>query len=241
MNFKVLEYDSLSSTNDTAMGGDFDHGAVVMARTQTGGRGQRGNVWSASGEGVNLTFSLVIKPTHIAVYEQFMISMMTALASAEAISSYEGVECLVKWPNDLYVDNNKIGGILIEHQLMGSEMITRSVIGVGINVGQMEFSSGIPNPTSLSLLGVQTSSGELLERFCAAFGRYYSMDMETIKGLFMARLWNSKCARTYRDQETGEVFVADCVAVEPDSGRMTLRDTLGQERGYWFKEVSIVL
>lgn len=239
MDFKIMEYDTLASTNDTAMEGGFAHGTVVVAHTQTNGRGQRGNVWSADGCGRNLTFSLVVEPNHIAVYEQFMISMIAALASAEAVSSY--LECAVKWPNDLYVGDCKIGGILIEHQLMGSQMITRSVIGVGINVGQTEFNENIPNPTSLALLGVYTSPDELLSRFCSSFEKYYSMDMASLKELFIKKLWNVQCERTYRDAESGNVFVARCVDVEPDSGRMILKTAEGELLGYWFKEVSVVL
>lgn len=239
MNFNVLKYDRLASTNDTAMGGNFPHGILVVALTQTNGRGQRGNVWSAAGQGVNLTFSLVVEPTHIAVDQQFVISMMAALAAAEAVSCYK--ECVVKWPNDLYVGDSKIGGILIEHQLMGSETITRSVIGVGINVGQTEFGEDIPNPTSLALLGCEASCDELLERFCGAFERYYKMDMCSIKGAFMAKLWNARGVKKYCDVESGEVFVAQCLDVDGCSGRMTLLGEDGRCRGYWFKEVSVVL
>lgn len=239
MKFKIERHQALASTNDTAMSGSHPEGTIILALTQTCGRGQRGNVWCAEGAGVNLTFSLVVEPGHVAVYEQFMISMMASLSACQAIGSY--VDCRIKWPNDLYVGDRKIGGILIEHQLFGSEMISRSVIGVGINVGQVDFDGGIPNPVSLALLEIDVSADEVLERFCDAFERYYYMDMETLKGLFMGKLWNAQASRRYRDQGSGQVFEAQCVDVEPDSGRMTLRTLDGELRGYWFKEVSVVL
>lgn len=147
--YEVVRFESLGSTNDEAMSHtSYTHGTIILAQNQSAGRGQRGNIWQ-SNPGENLTFSLVLEPVHIPVYEQFRLSIMAALAASDALREL-GVSCCVKWPNDLYVGDKKIGGILIEHNLQG-EFLTRTVIGIGINVAQREFPASLPNPTSVTL------------------------------------------------------------------------------------------
>lgn len=236
MQFRVVDFDTLSSTNDEAMSGTYEHGDLIVARCQTAGRGQRGNKWNAVA-GANLTFSLVIEPTHIPVYKQFAISEMTALAAADAICSF-GVECHIKWPNDLYVNDMKIGGILIEHSSMG-EFISKSVLGVGVNVNQRFFSVDIPNPVSLSLHGVNTLPLVVLDRFKAAFSVRYSQSADQLHSDFMSHLWRSDGYYGYKD--SGGEFSARIFSISSDTGQLTLYDSAGFARHYWFKEVEAVI
>ncbi len=243
MNYNIIALDEVTSTNDVAMGSDYGAGTIVTARRQTAGRGQRGNRWENSGiEGENLLFSLVLEPSHVRAEHQFLISMMAALAASDAIEAVTqgGVRCAVKWPNDLYVRDRKVGGILIEHSLQG-EFLTRSVVGIGVNVGQREFDPGLPNPTSLALeLGGSAPGPEvLLEAFCNAFERRYAMPEEELYGDYMARLWRRDGFYPY--QEPRGPFEATIRGVNPHTGELTLVDTLGQPRHYWFKEVEAVL
>ena len=89
-----------TSTNDDARGAEYGHMDVVWAECQSAGRGQRGHTWH-SNEGVNLTFSTVLKPTFLTAVEQFMLSEVVALSLVDALTEY-GVECRIKWTNDLY-------------------------------------------------------------------------------------------------------------------------------------------
>ena len=123
--------------------------SVLAARYQTAGRGQRGNTWE-SRPGENLTFSILLKPNDIALREQFCISQAAALGITDYLAG-KGLKATVKWPNDIYVGDRKICGILIEHSASGDNL-SASIVGIGLNVNQREFSPGIPNPTSLSLL-----------------------------------------------------------------------------------------
>lgn len=248
MEYRIIAFEEVSSTNDLAMACPEEYGAgsVLTARRQTAGRGQRGNRWE-SDPGVNLMFSLVLEPTHVLVEEQFRISEMAALAASDAVRASTGgrVACGVKWPNDLYVGDRKIGGILIEHTLQ-SEFLSRSVVGIGINVGQRVFDPSLPNPTSianeLSADYLACPSPErVLEAFCEAFERRYEQEEAALHADFMARLWRGDGGfYDYRDAASGERFRAAISGVDRRTGELTLRLSEadgGGERCYWFKEV----
>lgn len=248
MEFRIFPFDEVTSTNDVAMSGAdiYGHGSVLTARRQTAGRGQRGNRW-CSAPGENLMFSLVVEPEHILVEQQFRISEMAAMAANDAVRTVTDgrVACRVKWPNDLYVNDKKIGGILIEHSLH-SEYLSRSVIGIGINVRQREFDPALPNPTSIANELLPDSSvpspEEVLTAFCEAFARRYSQEEMTLHADFMGRLWRGDPTRSYpyRDAVSGEVFDASIAGVNRHTGELTLRLKDGTERRYWFKEVEAI-
>lgn len=137
------------------------HFLLVTAGEQTAGRGQRGTVWeSAAGE--NLTFSVAWRNVGVAARDQFLISEAVALSVAETVAELlKGTACTeavsVKWPNDVYVGERKICGMLIEHSLSGPH-IDATMAGIGLNVNQRHFCGDAPNPVSLCQLAGQTFS-----------------------------------------------------------------------------------
>ena len=132
-------------------------GLTIMADHQTAGRGQRGNVWQAP-PGQNLTFSVVLRPTFLAAPAQFALSIAVALAGLDTLQGVlppaAAATARIKWPNDLYLADRKVGGILIENTLRGSQL-SLSVVGIGLNVNQLTFDPALPNPTSLALAANQ--------------------------------------------------------------------------------------
>lgn len=151
----IQYFDVLPSTNRYCESQELSQiaeGTVIAARAQTAGIGQQGNLWESEA-GKNLAFSLVLKPTFLPMAEQYA---MTKAASV-GITDWLRKESLlkervrIKWPNDIYVDNKKICGILISNHVAAG-MMTTSIIGVGLNVNQQTFSDWVPNPTSLTLL-----------------------------------------------------------------------------------------
>lgn len=234
---EIIYFDELTSTNDEAMNGDYGHNSVVVARKQSAGRGQRGNRWVCNAN-ENLTFSLVLEPVHILVAEQYRVSMMAALAASDALCDL-GVECVIKWSNDLYVGDRKIGGILIEHCFM-SEMLSKSVVGIGINVLQREFAAELPNPTSMVCEGVEcVVVDEVLARFVQRFEQRYGQTVERLHEDYMGRLWRGQGEWSFRDAQ-GE-FMALIEQVDPLTGRIKLRTSESESREYWFKEVEFLL
>ena len=113
-----------------------EEGSLVIADFQTGGRGQMGNSWFSS-KGDNLLFSLVIYPKTVRANEQFIISRIASLAIKNTLDQFVD-DIRIKWPNDIYWNDKKIAGILIENDLQGNT-IDNSVIGIGINVNQEMF------------------------------------------------------------------------------------------------------
>ena len=112
-------------------------GTVITTEHQIAGRGQRGNSWEAAA-GKNLTFSLILKPSFLHVQEQFYLTIITSLAIYDFLTELLPEGLSIKWPNDIYHYQNKLGGILIENSLKNT-IIEWSVLGIGLNVNQAVF------------------------------------------------------------------------------------------------------
>lgn len=121
---------------------------VWAAEFQTAGRGQRGNSWE-SAVGENLTFSILLKPHKFLSTRQFELSEVVALGVVNYLAS-KGIDAKIKWPNDIYVGDKKICGILIENVLSG-DTLSVCIAGIGLNLNQRVFRSDAPNPTSVAL------------------------------------------------------------------------------------------
>ena len=220
------------------------HGAVIAARTQTAGRGQRGNSWE-SAAGLNLTFSMLLRPSVIMAARQFELSMLVSLGVCDALTQVSGEVFHVKWPNDIYHGDRKICGILIENSIDGRR-IGRSIVGIGININQVHFVSDAPNPVSLSnISGHKYALEPLLEDICriilTRFDGYESApNTSALFGEYRSRLWRGKGQYLWRDAATCQDFMAEIADVAPD-GILSLRDTSGNLHNYAFKEVSAVL
>ena len=135
-----------------------DEGTIIITENQTRGRGQAGNKWITE-PGVNLTFSLLLKPVFLEPSNQFFLNMAVGLALCHAISDLVDEKVLLKWPNDVLVKDKKVCGILIENQVQG-QLLAQSVIGIGLNVNQTNFEW--PNATSLKLLTEKNLDKELI-------------------------------------------------------------------------------
>ena len=165
-------YDEVESTNDEArrLVGGLDNLSVIAARCQTKGRGQGDHKWHSL-PGENLTFSVVMKfgdgvLAPLAARDALLITETVTLALRLYLKE-QGVAARIKWPNDIYVGDKKVCGILIENILKGPE-VASSIIGIGLNLNQTDFPSDLPNPVSLSILtGKKYDPAWELERFHA--------------------------------------------------------------------------
>lgn len=220
------------------------HGAVVAARTQTAGRGQRGNSWESE-PNANLTFSMLLRPHAIAAAAQFELSMIVALAICDALTAASGLQFSVKWPNDIYIGDKKICGILIENSLKGSR-IGRSIVGIGINVNQQTFFSDAPNPVSLSQLTLrQYNLDTLLCDVCSSilfrFDEYEDHPHpDRLTSEYRNRLWRGSGFHLWTDCKSAQTFEAE-IADVATNGILTLKDRDGHSNSFAFKEVAAVL
>jgi len=150
--YSTIFLSSVDSTNNYAarpeMQSKIQDKTVIMAANQSKGKGQHRNSWESE-VGKNLLISIVIKPKDLPIEKQFFISFSTALALKETVSFFLSKNAKIKWPNDIYINTHKIAGILIENSI-SSNKISRSIIGIGLNVNQINFS--IKNATSLKLI-----------------------------------------------------------------------------------------
>ncbi len=193
-----LYLEEIPSTNDFARqwivsGGNFPitnnrppEGAVVRAASQSAGRGQFGSVWESAAR-QNLTFSVIYYPVWLAPDRQFDLSRAVALA------------CMledhwqIKWPNDIYIDGKKAGGILIENQLQGGKIVA-SIIGIGLNVNQTQFPASLPNATSMALAAARTFDldlvfDRLLERLEQGYLDLRAGHVERLRKNYLQRLF----------------------------------------------------
>ena len=197
INMSITWIDTIDSTNDEAKRQiqSLDHLSVISAINQTAGRGQRGNTWSSE-SGKNLTFSIIIKYgkdgyADLIPSKQFIISKIAAISVASFLCKY-GITASIKWPNDIYVNDKKIAGILIEHTLH-QDLLAYSIIGIGINVNQLTFDSNLYNPTSLLLeshIVREFDLNSLLEEFVNLFKEIIEQKpFSEIDSIYLSKLW----------------------------------------------------
>jgi BirA family biotin operon repressor/biotin-[acetyl-CoA-carboxylase] ligase len=237
MDFKIVHIEETDSTNrwlrDHTPSQSGEH--VVVADYQTAGRGCGTNSWESE-RGKNLTFSMLIHPEGMLAKAQFRITEVVSVALCETLETYINNKVEIKWPNDIYVGNRKLCGILIENRLQGSE-IKDSIIGIGLNVNQRVFLSDAPNPVSLfQLTGQETDLDMLLNRFLAAFERVAVRP--TVSQDYRKRLYRKHIPALYEDR-LGR-FEATLTDVLPD-GRLVLNDASGYAHTYAFKEVRFII
>ena len=146
-----LEIDSTESTNALAMRaaseGTAIPGTAWFAHEQTAGKGQRGRVWYSE-PGKNLAMSILLEAPWTDPSSAFPLSAATALACMDALDEMRLDAACIKWPNDIYLGDRKLGGILIENLVRGTRW-TYAVLGIGINVNQTHFDPSLPNPVSI--------------------------------------------------------------------------------------------
>ena len=149
MQLKFNYFDEVTSTNSTLKADrEAREGTVLLAKLQTSGRGTGSNQWESE-KAQNITGSIVFEPTFLEPANSFLVSMAISVGIATFLNQYSN-EVKIKWPNDIYIKNKKIGGILIENEFTASA-ITRTIAGIGLNINQTRFITA-PNPTSLSIV-----------------------------------------------------------------------------------------
>jgi BirA family biotin operon repressor/biotin-[acetyl-CoA-carboxylase] ligase len=193
----ILTLDKTDSTNNYLHGllsaKPPAEGFIVRAAEQYAGKGQRGSSW-LSQPGANLTFSLLLEPRFLAVPDQFRLTQALALGIAGFVSSaVPNTSVAIKWPNDVYVNDRKIAGILVEN-ILEKSLMKFCIAGIGLNVNQGSFDPSLPNPTSLKMLsGKDFDLDACLENICSCIEKFYlelrSNDYKGIDALYHKLLY----------------------------------------------------
>ncbi len=226
---------------------------VVWTSWQTAGRGQAGNSWESE-EGKNVLFSMRLTRPEVAVDKQFALTMMVSLAVLNVVRALlPNEDVAIKWPNDIYVGNKKICGILIESRIAEKD-VKEAIIGIGLNVNQTEWHNGAPNPTSVKLLsGVETDiaqvSGALeltLREQLSLLGRPEELKQHYFSALYRLgqKAWYAERevsltpSKILTDKQEG-AFEATITDVT-EQGELVLQ--VGTEKKkYHFKEIQFIL
>jgi BirA family biotin operon repressor/biotin-[acetyl-CoA-carboxylase] ligase len=149
----MLILDSVDSTNNYAMAliqkREIDSEIAVFAKEQTHGKGRRGKQW-ISNKAENIMMSVVVPMQWLSVSRQFELSVAVALSCYDLFQKYILANLFIKWPNDIFINDSKAGGILIENVIKG-KIWQWSVIGMGLNINQEKFEEEILKATSLKL------------------------------------------------------------------------------------------
>lgn len=235
-----IELTEVDSTNNYATQmvseGAWDPGTVVIAHAQPKGKGLLTNKWESEA-GKNITLSVLLAPEFLPIPLQFQISKVVSLAVYQVVSMF-APNASIKWPNDVYIGSNKVAGILIENSIMGS-VLNSSVVGIGLNVNQVEFRSDAPNPVSLAqVLGCCLELPEviqiLLDRFNELYAQLEDGHSDKIDSMYLDCLYRKGIWAQYSDKlgtYTGKILGVS------EIGMLQIERENGTVSEYHFKEV----
>jgi BirA family biotin operon repressor/biotin-[acetyl-CoA-carboxylase] ligase len=237
-----LKFDELPSTNSWLMERlsvqDFPEGSIVFAKHQSNGKGQRGASWTAE-QTNSLTFSLLLKPTFLPISKAYDLSVCIALALHDCLNELRpGFK--IKWPNDIYFEDKKVAGILIENQV-NKTAYQNAVVGIGLNVNQNSFVN-LPNAISLKqILGINFPVEKVLERLCETIeARYLQLrasKYEALKEAYLQCMYRYNEVHSFRSQN--KEFRATIIGVLR-SGRLVLILQNGEKRDFDIKEIEFL-
>jgi BirA family biotin operon repressor/biotin-[acetyl-CoA-carboxylase] ligase len=215
-------------------------GTVIMADKQYAGRGQQQNIWHAQ-PGKNLTFSLLLKPNFLPVPDQFDLVRVVSLGVFDALGPLLGEKLKIKWPNDIYYGDNKLGGMLIENMIQAGQ-IKNAVIGIGLNINEEVFPESLPNAISVKqILHADYDLKTLLSDICRRIEAYYlnlkAGKTSFIREAYLAQLYWLNEKRSFKAHNT--IFDGTIKNVR-DNGLLMVKNDNGEEMEFSLKEIEFV-
>lgn len=178
-------------------------GTVILADFQRSGKGLGTNRWE-SNRSENILMSMILYPEFLPAEDQFMLNKATSLSVAACVQQLlPDTAVHIKWPNDIYAGYGKIAGILIKNTISGL-ILSKAIVGIGLNVNQRKFSSGIPNPVSMAgIAGRDFQREEVVRVLMNELDRHYALlkkqDDETLNRDYLKKLLNYNRQALYND------------------------------------------
>lgn len=242
-NVHIIRIETVASTNTylkkLAHKQVFEEGTVVVASNQTEGKGQRGNTWEAEA-GKNITCSILFYPSFLPVRQFFLLSEAISLGVKETLDACTG-GITVKWPNDVYYNDLKIAGILIENELNGNQF-DLSVAGIGVNINQERFLSKASHPVSLKVItGKEWDTDallvELVKNVLYRYEQLKAGETATLIRMYHEALYRKTGFHCFED--SNGMFNARLNRIA-DDGLLHLITDANEKRSYTFKAVRFV-
>ncbi|MCQ2325804.1 MAG: biotin--[acetyl-CoA-carboxylase] ligase [Paludibacteraceae bacterium] len=219
-----------------------DEGFYIATDYQTQGRGQFGNSWESE-RGQNLLVSFLLHP-HLPMRNQFRLAMITGLAVVETLGTHfhSHFHFKIKWPNDIYYKDKKLGGILIENQI-SQGYVKDCIIGLGLNINQQTFVSDAPNPVSLrQITGTVADRDQLLqairEHLLALTSLLDDEHEAELQQRYIANLYRREGLHEYEDANGR--FKAEWIGIGK-AGEWLVRTEQGEERTYLLKQIKFII
>ena len=224
-------------------------GTVISASFQYAGKGQIGRYWESE-DGKNITCSSILRPVFLRAHDQFYLNMAISLALVDFVDHHlpsVRSKVSIKWPNDIYVGDEKIAGILIQNSIVGKHL-NASVVGTGININQIQFPDDIPNPTSfkshleieLDLEHVfQSLFHFLTQRYSELKHRYTHNIMQGMKQAYLDRMYrlNEWC---YFLNEKDVSFSGKISGID-EIGRLQIQLQDNSIQTFAFREIKFII
>lgn len=239
----IIKLSAINSTNDYLKGllGEryVENFTVVAAENQTQGRGQMGAKWDAE-PGKNLTFSVLVKDLLLEINEIFSLNAAVAVGITEALQEFIKKEICIKWPNDILAGNHKIGGILIENSIKNNGEIY-SIIGIGINVNQKDF-TGLPKASSLAVAEGKEFDKDaimvaIVEKLKRNVSRILNKDTATVWGNYHRKLYKKDVPMPF--EKDGQRFMGIIKGVSRD-GNLEVQLEDNSVASFGLKEVVLL-
>lgn len=218
-------------------------GTIVYTQNQTNGRGQRGNGWESAPD-ANLALSLILYPRFLSPDKQFYLTQVISLAVAdvlaETLANTEHPPVSIKWPNDIYIGERKVAGILIENSIRDHRLVN-SIVGIGINLDQTKFETA-PNAVSLKMInGISNPVKPLLEQLSSRIESYYlqlkAERWDLLKPLYLKLLYRMGKEGSYR---VDGAEVRGKITGVSDSGKLQLDLPDGRQQEFDLKEIQFI-
>lgn len=216
-------------------------GTLIYSFEQLKGRGQRGNEWESEAN-KNIALSLILYPNFLTTETQFLLSKIVSLALSDVMAELlqKPQEIRIKWPNDIYVGDKKIAGILIENFLRENS-IQSTVIGIGMNVNQMEFITTNKAVSFAVLEGQEFDLMKIIERVCEHIeARYLQLKankLESISSYYLLKLYRFNKWSNF--SEKGKNFEGKIVGVS-ENGKLKLELRSNEIKEYGLKEIEFI-
>ncbi len=216
-------------------------GSVFYADFQTKGKGQNKNVWHSE-KNKNILCSIVLYPDFLNIEYFFVLNQVISLGIIDFLIGYNVSDCRIKWPNDIYINDKKICGILIENTLLG-DTISKSIVGIGININQTDFPSDLPNPISLkNIINKSIAIEDGLETLAKCINLRYNQlidgDFLNLNNDYINLLYKRNILSAFLKE--GLEFKGTIQGVDK-SGELIIKNGNGKTEQYQFNQVKYII
>ena len=242
---KIIKLEEIDSTNNFAK--DFllknnpSEDIIIFTKSQTKGRGTGQNSWYCEKEN-SLIFSLITFP-NINASDFFKLNIIISLSIVKYLET-KGISAKVKWTNDIYVGDKKICGILIEN-IIELGIITKSIIGIGLNVNGLSFPDNLPNPISMQQITDENYilEGELLQLFKILnddLKHNLGLNFDDLKIFYLQKMFRYNEFHWFRNTKTDKIFEGKIINIE-EFGKIIILNIQNQTQSFDFKEIEFLI